>query len=364
MTVKPRAGIESISPYIGGRAKTGGPTRVVKLSANETPLGASPRAIAAYHEAGNALHRYPDGGSTLLREAIAKRHGLEADQIVCGNGSDELFHLIAQAYLGPGDEILHSAHGFLVYPIAARAAGADVVVVPEPNLRIDVDALLERVGPRTRIVMIANPNNPTGTYLSAGEVMRLREGLPQDVLLVLDGAYAEYVQRNDFTTGEALVRGSDNVVMTRTFSKAYGLAGLRIGWAYCPGDVAQTLNRIRSPFNLSIPAQHAAVAALADEAHLAQAVAHNAKWRAWLEREIAALGLTVVPSVGNFVLIQFPHLPGRTAGEADAYLTARGLLLRQVASYGLPDCLRLTVGLEEDNVAVVTALRAFLGGAA
>jgi len=360
MSPKPRAGIESIAPYVGGRAKMAGLARVIKLSANETPLGASPRAIAAYHEAGNALHRYPDGGSTVLREAIARRHGLEADQIVCGNGSDELFHLIAQAYLGPGDEILHSAHGFLVYPIAARAAGGDVVVVPEPDLRVDVDGLLARVGPRTRIVMIANPNNPTGTYLSTSEVVRLREGLPRDVLLVLDGAYAEYVQRNDFTTGEALVRDGENTVMTRTFSKAYGLAGLRIGWAYCPATIAQTLNRIRSPFNLSIPAQHAGAAALADEAHLAHAIAHNSKWRVWLEREIAALGLEVVPSAANFVLIKFPNVPGRSAGEADAYLTQRGLLLRQVAAYGLPDCLRLTVGVEDDNKAVVAALGAFL----
>lgn len=364
MSPKPRTGIETIAPYVGGRAKMAGVTRVVKLSANETPLGPSPRAVAAYHEAGVALHRYPDGGSTVLREAIARRHGLEADQIVCGNGSDELFHLIAQAYLGPGDEILHSAHGFLVYPIAARAAGADVVVVPEPNLRVDVDGIIARVGPRTRIVMIANPNNPTGTYLTAGEILRLREGLPGDVLLVLDGAYAEYVQRNDFTPGEAMVRGSDNTVMTRTFSKAYGLAGLRIGWAYCPPAIAQTLNRIRSPFNLSIPAQHAAVAALADEAHLTQAVAHNTKWRAWLEQEIAALGLDVVPSAANFVLIRFPAVPGRTAGDADAFLTAQGLLLRQVAAYALPDCLRLTVGLEDDNKAVVAALARFAKGAA
>jgi histidinol-phosphate aminotransferase len=358
---KPRPKIAEISAYVGGRAKIAGAGRVLKLSANETPLGPSPKAVSAYLAAQSALHIYPDQHSTALREAIARVHGLDPARVICGNGSDELFHVIAQAYLGPGDELLHSEHGFLVYPIAARAAGGDVIVVPERNLTVDVDALLSRVGPRTRIVMIANPNNPTGTYLPAREIARLRAGLPEDVLLILDAAYAEYASANDYDAGLSFARASENVVMTRTFSKIYGLAALRIGWGYGPAEVAQAVNRIRSPFNLSSPAQAAAIAALEDQAHIDKAVRHNEIWRRWLSDEIAALGLTVVPSQANFILIRFPAEPARDAEAADAFLTARGLLLRRVTAYGLPDCLRLTVATEEANRLVVAALAEFMG---
>jgi histidinol-phosphate aminotransferase len=359
---KPRPKIAEISPYVGGRAKLAGQSRVIKLSANETPLGASPKAAAAYQAALGSLHIYPDQHASALREVIAARHGLEAARIVCGNGSDELFHLIAQAYLGPGDELVHSAHGFTVYPIAARAAGGDVVVAPERDLTVDVDALLAHVGPRTRAVMIANPNNPTGTYLPLSEIRRLRDGLPGDVLLVLDAAYAEYASANDYDSGLSMAREADNVVMTRTFSKIYGLAALRLGWAYCPLAVAETLNRIRSPFNLSTPAQAAGIAALEDQGHIDKAAAHNETWRRWLTRELGARGLQVVPSQGNFILIRFAA-GARGASAADEFLSARGLLLRRVEAYGLPDCLRLTVGTEEANRLVVAALGEFMSKA-
>lgn len=355
---EPRPKIADISPYVGGRAKALGVAHVVKLSANETPFGPSPRARAAFERAAGAMHLYPDQHALALREAIARRFAIEPERIICGNGSDEIFHLIAQAYLGPGDELLHSAHGFLVYPIAARAAGADVIVVPESAFTVDVDALLARMGPRTRAVMIANPNNPTGTYLPQPELMRLRRALPDQVLLVIDAAYADYVRANDYEAGIGMVRQSSNVVMTRTFSKIYGLAALRLGWAYCPAAVADTINRIRSPFNISTPAQEAGIAALEDEAHIERAVAHNEQWRRWVSEEIIKLGLRVVPSQANFILIGFAD--AAQAQAADEFLTAQGVLLRRVASYGLPQCLRMTIGSEADNRMALEGLRAFL----
>src|SRR5690606_24331634 len=248
------------------------------------PLGPSPRAVEAFRAAADTLALYPDGSATRLRTALARHYGLNADRIVCGAGSDELLSLLAYAYLGPGDEAIHTRHGFLVYEIAIRAAGATPVVAPEMDLKADVDAILDRVGERTRIVFLANPNNPTGTYLPIDEIRRLHAGLPPSVLLILDAAYAEYVRRNDYEAGIELVATSENVVMTRTFSKVYGLASLRLGWAYCPASVADVLNRIRGPFNVNGAALEAGIAALADTSHIERAVAHNAHWLDWLAR--------------------------------------------------------------------------------
>jgi len=307
-----------------------------------------------------ALELYPDGSATRLREAIASRFGLDPARIVCGNGSDDLLHLLAMAYLGPGDEGLFTEHGFLVYRIAVLAAGAIPVVVPETDYRADVDALLARVNERTRIVFLANPNNPTGTFLPFEEVKRLHAALPSNVLLVLDAAYAEYVRRNEYSAGLELVSTNDNVVMTRTFSKIYGLASLRLGWCYAPAEVCDVLNRIRGPFNVNSAAIEAGIAALRDGAHVEVAAAHNERWLAWLTREISALGLVVTPSVANFLLIHFPPSRGRSAAQADAFLTSRGLVLRNVEAYGLPDALRMTIGTEEANRLVVAALADFL----
>lgn len=273
--------------------------------------------------------------------------------------------MLTNAYIGPGDEGIYPEHGFLVYKLALLAAGGVPVAAPEKNLTADVDAILARVTPRTKIVFLANPNNPTGTYLSFSEVKRLHAGLPPHVLLVLDAAYAEYVRRNDYASGLELVATSENVVMTRTFSKIYGLALLRLGWCYAPAHVADALNRIRGPFNVNGPAIQAGIAALADDAHVADAVAHNERWLPWLTREIGALGLEVTPSVGNFLLVHFPAVKGLTAQEADAVLSAHGLVLRGVAGYGLPNALRLTIGSEEANRHVVATLAAFVkrGGA-
>jgi histidinol-phosphate aminotransferase len=357
----PQPGILDISPYVPGESNVAGGVKPIKLSSNETPLGPSPKAIAAFKAEADQLERYPDGGAIALRKAIAELYGLNPDRIVCGSGSDELINLLAHAYLGPGDEAVYTEHGFLMYKIATLSCGAKPVPVPETAYHADVDAILARVSDRTKIVFLANPNNPTGTYIPHDEVRRLHKGLPAHTLLVLDAAYCEYVRRNDYEAGLELVATTENTVMTRTFSKIYGLAALRLGWAYCPAAVADVLNRVRGPFNVTAPSLAAGVAALGDRAHLETAVAHNDKWLAWTTAEIEKLGLQVTPSVGNFILIHFPTEKGRDAASADELLKSRGIILRRVAGYGLPNALRMTIGTENDNRAVVAALAKLMG---
>ena len=355
----PKPGILDIAPYIPGKAGAKG-QKVHKLSANESPLGASPKAIAAYRNAAQEIEFYPDGSAQELRDAIATRYGLKPENIVCGAGSDEILQLLAHAYLGPGDEAVYSQYGFLVYPIAIAANGAKAVVAEESDLKADVERMLACISDKTRIVFLANPNNPTGTYVPLAEVKRLHQGLPKTCLLVLDAAYAEYVQRNDYESGIELVSTYDNVVMTRTFSKIHGLASLRLGWAYCPAHVADVLNRIRGPFNVSSPALAAGAAAIADNSHVERAIAHNDEWLAWLTAQLTSLGLKVTPSVGNFVLVHFPTDAAHSAAKADAFLTSRAIILRRMEGYGLPGALRLTVGSAEANRAVVSCLKEFL----
>ncbi|WP_210493431.1 pyridoxal phosphate-dependent aminotransferase [Microvirga antarctica] len=360
---EPRPGVLQIDAYVPGKsAAAAGVAKIHKLSSNETPLGPSPLAIAAI-QVFDHLELYPDGSALRLREAIGAKYGLDPARILCGSGSDELLSLITSTYVGPGDEGLFSEHGFLVYRIAILAAGGVPVVAPETNHTADVDTLLAKVTPRTRIVFLANPNNPTGTYLPFDEVKRLHAGLPSNVLLVLDAAYAEYVRRNDYEAGLELVATTDNVVMTRTFSKIYGLANVRLGWMVGPAHVIDAVNRVRGPFNVNGLAIAAGIAAIQDDAHVTNAIVHNEKWLAWVTGEIEALGLKVTPSVGNFILIHFPKDAGKTAKDADAFLSARGLILRRVDAYGLSDALRMTIGEEEANRLVVAALRDFLAGA-
>ena len=360
MTIAPKPGVLDISVYVPGRSEAAGAARTFKLSSNESPFGPSPKAVAAYEDAGPALGVYPEGTSRVLREAIAAHFKLPADCIVCGNGSDEILHLIANCYVRPGDEVIFSEHAFSLYKIATFENSATPIEVPEPKLVFDVDAVLKRANERTRIVYIANPNNPTGTYLTASEMRRLHAGLPKTTLLVIDAAYAEYVGKADYDSGIALVESSDNVIMTRTFSKAYGLAGIRIGWSYCPKEIADVLNRVRAPFNVNIAAQRAAVAALGDQPFVENVVWQNAKWRAWLTDEIRKLsnaGIRVDDSVGNFLLVHFSD--AKRAAEADRFLMSRGVILRGCGSYGLPQCLRLTIGDEDANRAALAALKDF-----
>jgi histidinol-phosphate aminotransferase len=359
---QPRPGVLTIDPYVPGKSKAPGVARVFKLSSNETPLGPSPKAIAAYQAVAEHLQDYPDGASTALREAIGRAFGLDPARIICGAGSDDLLNLIADAYLSDGDEAIYTTHGFLVYPIATLGSGATPIVAAEKSYTADVDAILAAVSERTRVIFLANPNNPTGTYVPFDEVKRLHRGLPAHVLLVIDAAYAEYVRRNDYEAGIELVATSENVVMCRTFSKIYGLAALRLGWLYGPEHVVEAINRIRGPFNVNSAAQAAGIAAIQDTAHVETARAHNDKWLAWLMVEIRKLGLEVTPSIANFVLIHFPEGKGRTAEDADAFLMKRGLILRRVKNYKLPNALRMTVGSEEANRLVVAALAEFLNG--
>jgi histidinol-phosphate aminotransferase len=358
---QPRPGVLAIDPYVPGKSAAPGVARIFKLSSNETPLGPSPRAVAAYHAAGSHLQDYPDGAASDLRAAIGRAYGLDPTRIVCGAGSDDLLNLIAHAYLRDGDEAIHTTHGFLVYPIATLGSGATPVVAAERSYTADVDAILAAVSGRTKVVFLANPNNPTGTYVPFDEVRRLHRGLPAHVLLVLDAAYAEYVRRNDYEAGIELVATSDNVVMCRTFSKIHGLAALRLGWLYGPAHAVDAINRIRGPFNVNAPAIAAGIAAIEDTAHAEAARAHNDKWLSWLMRELPKLGLTVTPSVANFVLIHFPDREGRRAQDADAFLTRHGLITRRVTAYGLPNALRMTVGSEEANRLMLVKLAELLG---
>jgi len=355
--------IDAIHAYVPGKAKLAGVTEPIKLSSNENPLGPSPRAIAAMAATAAVAHRYPDGGSYALREAIAATHGLELDRIVCGTGSDELLQLLATGYASAGDEVLYVRHGFMVYPIAAQRAGATPVAAPDIDYTADVDALLGAVTPATRLIYLANPNNPTGTLIGKAEVQRLHAALRSDVLLVLDGAYAEYIDDPDYEDGFAMARAFDNVIVTRTFSKIYGLAAERIGWAYGPPKVIETLNKIRAPFNVPTAGSAGAIAALADRDWVDASRAHNLLWRDWLANEIASLGnagLRAVPSAANFILVTFPTAGPITAEAANRALMADGILVRWLPGQGLPDGLRITIGTEAETRAVAASLRRFV----
>lgn len=353
----PRPGIMDIAPYVPGEAKIAGHAEPAQLAANENALGPGKAAIEAYQAAANSLHRYPDGGATALTTAIGEAHGLDPARIVCGAGSDEILALLGRAYLGPGDEALYSAHGFLMYPIIAMSCGATPTTAAETELTADVDALLAAVTEKTKAVFIANPNNPTGTMLSGAELRRLRAGLRDDILLVIDAAYAEYVDDPGYEAGAALVDEGENTVMTRTFSKIHGLASLRLGWCYAPASVIGVLHRVRGPFNVSAPAIAAGAAAAGDAEHVARSRAHNAAERRRLKDRLAQLGLGGPESHGNFLLIRFES-PERAEAALGA-MNAAGVIPRRVAGYGLPECLRITVGTAEENDAVVSALTSF-----
>ncbi|MBE89912.1 MAG: histidinol-phosphate transaminase [Rhodospirillaceae bacterium] len=354
-TPAPKPGVLDVAPYIGGLHTISGVDRVIVLASNETPLGPSQKAIKAYTDAAGEIHRYCDGHASALRKSIGKRFSCDSERIVCGAGSDELIQMIIRTYAGPGDELLYSKYGFSIYPIFAIGAGVTPVAAEEKNLTANVDALLAKVSDKTRLLFIANPNNPTGTYLNKEELSRLRENLRDDILLVIDAAYAEYVNRDDYTAGVDLVERHENVVMTRTCSKIFGLAALRLGWAYCPQAVADALNRIRSPFNVSGPAQAAGLAAMEDRAHTKKSLALNEQWLPWLTERLNELGLDVVPSVANFVLARFPNVESAQLAY-DALLEA-GIITRLMKSYHLPESLRISVGLGEENEALIQALR-------
>lgn len=350
--IRPQPGILDIALYQGGASKIEGHAQPLKLSSNENPFGPSPAAIQAMADAVANSHRYPSTDHAGLRAAIAEVHGLDADNIICGVGSDEVIHFLCQCYAGPGDEVLYTQHGFGMYPIAAKAAGATPVQVTEDARHVDVDALIAGITSATRLIFIANPSNPCATMIDSGEVTRLADALPEQCLLILDGAYVEFAEGYD--GGKTLVETRDNVVMTRTFSKVYGLGGLRVGYGYGPRHVIDTLNRIRGPFNLSAVALAGAVAAVRDVDWVAECIRVNADERARLTGGLRQLGLACDDSHANFVLVRFPS--EAAADSADAHLKADGIIVRAPKSYGLPDCLRITVGRPEDNSRVLASL--------
>ena len=353
----PRAEILGIHPYIAGDSTVAGANRTVKLSSNEGAFGVPPGAQAAIKAAAEDVFRYPDGGATALRNALGKRWGLDPARIVCGAGSDDLLYQLCLSYGGPGRDIVMSAHGFTIYEIAGVYAGSRVIKVPERNMCADLDAMLAAVSPATRLVFIANPNNPTGSMVNAAEMARFRAALPAHVLLVIDAAYAEYVTREDYDSGVALVDATDNTVMTRTFSKVFGLGGMRIGWCYAPPAVVDVLNRVRGPFNVSVAAQAAAIAALAEPGWVEHSRAHNAEYRQVLTDGLRSAGVKVWPSEGNFVLADFETVD--RANAADAFLRGRGIIVRKVGAYGLPHCLRITIGTAEETGFLLDGLTAF-----
>jgi histidinol-phosphate aminotransferase len=351
----PKSGIMKISPYVGGKSKADGAARVIKLSSNENPWGPSPKAIAAYAAESNHLYRYPDGGHLALREAIANANNLPAAQIICGAGSDELLGILTHTYAGAGDEVLFTEHGFLMYRIYTLANGATPVTAPETQLTTDVDALLAAVTPRTKIVFIANPNNPTGTVIPFSEIRRLRAALPEQVILGLDAAYSEYITDADYEAGESLVREGTNTVVFHTFSKIFGLPALRLGWAFAPMEMIDTMNRVRSPFNVTSTALAAGIAAVNDKAYIDDMRTKNAIERERLVKNLQQNSYHVVPSATNFVLVKF----GPEVAAVNAHLAARGLIVREVAGYGLPEYLRISIGTTEENSLLIDALNEY-----
>lgn len=354
----PKSWISAIAPYVPGKAASDDGRPLIKLSANENPLGTSPAAREAFTAGWTDLATYPDPGAAALREAIAARHGLESARVIYGTGSDELLHIAASAYAGPGDEVLYVRYGFSVYDIAARRVGATPVVAPDKDYGTDVDALLAAVTERTRVLFIANPNNPTGTMTSREDIARLHAALREDILLVIDQAYAEYLDVEEDDGALELARTAPNVLVTRTFSKIFGLAAERIGWGYASSAVIDALHRIRAPFNVTTAGQAAAAAAIDDEAWVALSRDHNRQWRDWFSREIAALGnagLSAIPSKANFVLVLF-------SGALNAETAFRGLMeagyaTRWLPGQGLPNALRITIGTGEQMQDIVRLLR-------
>ena len=354
--------VDAIAPYVPGKAAIAGRAVVAKLSSNENPFGPSPRAVAAMQDVLAGAHRYPDPASTELRTALGTHHGIDPARIVCGTGSDEIIHLVAGAFAGPGDEVLHVRYGFAVYEIAARRVGATVVVAPDADYGTDVDALLACVTPRTRVVFVANPNNPTGTIIPASEVRRLHAALPADCIFALDCAYAEFAE-GEYEDGLALADAHANVVTMRTFSKIHGLAAQRIGWGYAQPGIVAAMHRIRAPFNVPTTGQVGAVAALADRDWVTRTRDHTLQWRRWLNDEVTALGnkgLRAIPSAANFVLVEFPESGPLTADKANAALTADGIIARYLSVQNMPRCIRISVGTEAETRAAVASLRAFV----
>ena len=359
MPLTPLSGLTKIRPYQPGQVPMGGGGPGIKLSANESAIGPSPMAIKAYQKGAEVIERYPDGNAIAVRKAIAEYYGLRAEKVLMGVGSDELLSVLVRAYAGQGDEVVYPTATFSMYRIYTHSAGADIVQARDAGYTADVDALLDAVTERTKVMIVANPNNPTGTYLNHSEMQRLRANLRDDILLIIDAAYAEYVTKQDYDSGFALVDATDNTAMTRTFSKVHGLASMRLGWCYTHVNIVSVIGRMRSPFNVSMPAQMAGVAALGDKSHVIKVVSHTAKWHGIATQRLAALGLEITGTEGNFVCAGFPHENGKRAEDCFKYLRDQNIIVRQLGMFGLPNHLRITIGLDEEISKCLDAVEAF-----
>ena len=353
-----RPGVMRLSPYQQGQSAIEGISNPIKLSSNESSQGPSPLAIEAYQQAASQLNRYPDGSQSALREAIGETYDLNPQRIICGNGSDELIQLMARAYVGDGQEALLSENGFIMSNMHCTAQGADLVIAAERNYQVDVDAMLTLVSDKTRFCTIANPNNPTGTYIDGSELRRLHAGLPDNCLFLIDEAYAEYATAEDYDTGIALADEFDNVVVTRTFSKIYGLPFLRLGWAYCSAGIVDLVQRIRTPFNTNGAAMAAASAAVMDTAYIEEIRTHTASWRERISRTLTEIGIEVIPSQANFYLLRFAKDSNKSGGAAAAFLQSRGIIPRPAS--GADEFLRITIGVDHENEAVLHALSDYM----
>ena len=350
--------LADIEPYQQGKSRLENFEQPVRLSSNESSYGCSPMATEAFLRAQQELHRYPDGSQLNLREAVAEIHNVSPAQIVCGNGSEELIGLCTRSFVSSGDEVILTRNHFVMCPIYARAQGADVILADEAGDVIDVDKILAAITDRTRMVIVANPNNPTGTYFNASELERLISGVPESILLILDGAYAEYVTAADYNDGLGYVSDHINIVVTHTFSKIYGLAALRVGWAYSSKEIIELMNRIRLPFNLNSVGQKAAIAAINDKNFINKAIKHNKKWKPFIEKKLNNLGLTIIPGVANFVLVKFKNT--KQANNCYTYLESKGIYVRKINEYGLPQFLRITVGLKNENITLCKTISKFI----
>lgn len=358
----PQPGIMELTPY-KAFSKPTRPGRMIRLMANEGALGPSQKAIEAYKAGAGEIHRYPESGSGTLTAALAKHYGLKPELLLVGNGSDELIELICHCFAGPGDEVIHTQFAFVMFKTSARVAGATPVEAPDDGVTASVDAILARVTPKTKIVFLANPNNPTGTYLPHTEVERLWKALPKHVVLVLDAAYAEYVERNDYSPGIEIVERSSNVIMLRTFSKMFALAGLRLGWGYGAPAIVDIINRVHGVFNVNAAAQAAGVAALEDVPFQDRAKTHNRVWVPRALEKLSALGLKPMPTVANFILVEVPPGLGKTAEQILGFCAERGIFMREMRTYGLGDSFRFSIGTDEEMQVLFDTLAECLGKA-
>ncbi len=358
--LNPKRGIDTINLYTGGVSKISGLENIIKLSSNESPFGPSAKVAEAYKKSSNKLSRYPELTAESLQTIIAKKHNLNPDQIICGTGSDEILIFTVLTFCSPGDEVIHAEHGFEMYPIMTKYAGAESILASEIDYKINIESVVNKITDSTKIIFIANPNNPTSTYLNRKELRSLLNLVPKRIVVVIDAAYAEFVDAQDYDKSFDLANEFENVLITRTFSKAYSLAGLRLGWGYGSKNLIDLLKKIRPPFNLPPGAIAAGIAALDDDQHLQKVVDHNSSVKSWFIKELNQLGFKAFETQTNFVFVIIPEKGKQNAGNVNNFLLSRGIAVRYLLSYGLKNAIRITLGTKTELNQTLNALKEFL----